>query len=73
MTDLTRKRLRVLSNLGLIIGQCVLLFASRELGLLLCIVSGLLAVPFYFKGRMWDVLVLIAFLQTINFVGLFVH
>ena len=73
MTDLTRKRLRVLSNIGLIISQCVLLFVSRELGLLLCIASGLLSVPFYYRGRMWDVLVLISFMQTINFVGLFVH
>ncbi len=63
--------LRVLSNFGLIIGQCVLLFIARDAGLVIIICSSLLSVPFFLKEKMWDVLVLIAFMQIINFIGLF--
>jgi hypothetical protein len=66
-----RAALRVVSNIGLIVGQCVLLFVSRDLGLAVIICSSLLSVPFFFKEKMWDVLILIAFMQIINFVGLF--
>jgi hypothetical protein len=67
-----RAYLRIISNIGLIVGQIVLLFASREVGLGIIICSSLLSVPFFLKERMWDVLVLIAFMQVINLTGLFV-
>jgi hypothetical protein len=67
-----RARLRIASNVGLILGQIVLLFASRDVGLAIIICSSLLSVPFFLKEKMWDVLILIAFMQVINFVGLFV-
>ena len=66
-----RTTLRVVSNVGLIVGQCVLLFASRDIGLAVIICSSLLSVPFFLKEKMWDVLVLITFMQLINFTGLF--
>jgi hypothetical protein len=66
-----RVALRIISNIGLIVGQCILLFASRELGLAVIICSSLLSVPFFLKERMFDVLVLIAFMQIINVIGLF--
>ena len=66
-----RAKLRVASNVGLIVGQCVLLFASRDIGLAIIICSSLLSVPFFFKEKLWDVLFLIAFMQLINFTGLF--
>jgi hypothetical protein len=66
-----RAKLRIASNFGLIIGQITLLFVSREVGLAVIICSSLLSVPFFLKERMWDVLMLIAFMQLINFVGLF--
>lgn len=66
-----RTALRIVSNIGLIIGQCVLLFASRDIGLAVIICSSLLSVPFFLKEKMWDVLVLITFMQLINFTGLF--
>jgi hypothetical protein len=66
-----RTTLRVVSNVGLIAGQCVLLFASRDIGLAIIICSSLLSVPFFLKEKMWDVLVLITFMQLINFTGLF--
>jgi hypothetical protein len=66
-------RLRIVSNIGLILGQCVLLFVSREIGLAVIICSSLLSVPFFLKERMVDVLVLIAFMQMINIIGLIVQ
>jgi cell division protein FtsW (lipid II flippase) len=67
-----RAYLRIVSNIGLIFGQIVLLFASRDFGLAVIICSSLLSVPFFLKEGLWDVLILIAFMQVINFVGLFV-
>ncbi len=67
-----RARLRIVSNMGLILGQIILLFVSRDAGLGIIICSSLLSVPFFLKEKMWDVLILIAFMQVINFVGLFV-
>ncbi len=66
-----RATLRIVSNIGLIVGQCILLFASRDIGLVVIICSSLLSVPFFLKEKMWDVLILIAFMQVINFTGLF--
>lgn len=68
-----RAKLRIASNVGLIIGQCVLLFVSRDIGLAIIIPSSLLSVPFFYKSRMFDVLVLVAFMQVINITGLFVR
>jgi hypothetical protein len=66
-----RTTLRVVSNVGLIVGQCVLLFVSRDIGLAIIICSSLLSVPFFLKEKMWDVIVLISFMQLINLTGLF--
>jgi len=66
-----RTALRVISNVGLIVGQCVLLFASRDIGLIVIICSSLFSVPFFLKEKMWDVLFLIVFKQLINLTGLF--
>lgn len=68
-----KTRLRIVSNIGLILGQCLLLFISRDIGLIVIICSSLLSVPFFSQSKMWDVLVLIAFMQVINLVGLFVR
>lgn len=68
-----RAKLRIASNIGLILGQIVLLFISREIGLAVIICSSLLSVPFFLKERMWDVLLLIAFMQVINFAGLLIR
>jgi hypothetical protein len=65
-----RVALRIASNVGLILGQIILLFISRDVGLAVIICSSLLSVPFFLKERMVDVLVLIAFMQTINVIGL---
>ena len=66
-----RSKLRITSNVGLIVGQCILLFISRDLGLVTIVCSSLLSVPFFLKEKMWDVIGLIAFMQVINLTGLF--
>jgi hypothetical protein len=68
-----RAKLRIVSNAGLIIGQCVLLFASRDIGLIVLICSSLLSVPFFYNERMWDVLILMAFMFVVNLTGLFLQ
>ncbi len=66
-----RTKLRIASNIGLILGQIVLLFVSRDIGLAVIIASSLMSVPYFLKERMIDVLVLIGFMQVINVFGLF--
>jgi len=66
-----RTKLRIASNIGLILGQILLLFVSRDIGLSVIILSSLMSVPFFLKERMVDVLALIFVMQVINIVGLF--
>lgn len=68
-----REKLRIASNIGLIIGQCILLFADREWGLRFIIASSLLSFPYFWHAKMWDVLALMLFLNVVNVVGLFVQ
>lgn len=67
-----REKLRIASNIGLILGQCILLFADREWGLRFIICASLLSFPYFWHHRMWDVVALMVFLNCINVVGLFV-
>jgi len=68
-----REKLRIISNVGLIVGQCLLLFVSRDVGLIVIISSSVLSVPFFLRIRMWDVLMLMGFMFVVNVVGLFVQ
>jgi len=63
-------KLRIIGSAGLIIGQCLLLFTSRELGLVVLLTSSGLSVPFYYRKKMWGVLTLISFSSLINLLGL---
>jgi len=67
-----RAQLRIASNIGLIIGQCILLFADREWGLRFIIASSVLSFPYFLHEKMWDVIALMIFLNGVNVVGLFV-
>jgi hypothetical protein len=49
------------------------LFADREWGLRLVIASSFLSFPYFWHHRMWDVVVLMVFLNVVNIVGLFVQ
>ena len=68
-----REKLRITSNIGLIIGQCILLFADREWGLRFIIASSLLSFPYFWHEKMLDVVALMVFLNVVNVVGLFVQ
>ena len=68
-----REKMRIASNIGLIIGQCILLFVDRDWGLRFIIASSLLSFPYFWHHRMWDVVVLMVFLNVVNVVGLFVQ
>ena len=68
-----RARLRVASNVGLILGQCILLFASRDVGLSVIILSSVLSFPYFLHEKMWDVVALVAFMNVVNVIGLFVQ
>ena len=67
------RTLRIASNIGLIAGQMVLLFASRQVGLSIIILSSFMSVPFFLRTKMWDVLGMVAFMTCVNIVGLFVR
>ena len=73
MRGKVRARLRIASNIGLIIGQCILLFADREWGLRFIIASSLLSFPYFWHEKMFDVVALMVFLNVVNVVGLFVQ
>ena len=68
-----RERLRVVSNVGLIVGQCVLLFVSRDVGLIILLCSSVLSAPFFWHEKMFDVIGLMAFMFAVNLIGLFVQ
>lgn len=63
-------KLRIAGSVGLITGQCLLLFMSRDVGLVVLLVSSTLSVPFYYREKMWDVLTLISFSSLVNLLGL---
>jgi hypothetical protein len=68
-----REKLRITSNIGLIVGQCILLFVDREWGLRFIICSSMLSFPYFVHHKYWDVVLLMCFLNTVNIVGLFVQ
>ena len=67
-----KAKLRIASNIGLIVGQCILLFLDRDWGLRFIIASSLLSFPYFVEQKMWDVVTLIGFMNTVNVIGLVV-
>lgn len=59
-------------NIGLMTGQCLLLFVSREVGLIVLTLSGLLGIPLNLRLKLWDSLFITAFFFVINLTGLFI-
>lgn len=66
-----RKVGRITGNVGLIVGQCILLFVSREIGLGILLLSSLISLPYFVTHKYWDIVLLIAFSMTVNSLGLF--
>lgn len=67
-----REKLRITSNVGLILGQCILLFSSREVGLAVIISSSVLSFPYFLHHKYWDVVALMIFMNIVNIMGFFV-
>jgi hypothetical protein len=64
------RNLRILGNVGFIAGQFSLLFVSKDLGLCIMVVCGLLSLPYFLKHRYYDIVVLSLIGLAINLVGL---
>ena len=63
----------LLQNIGLMTGQSLLLFVSREVGLIVLTLSGLLGIPLNLRLKLWDSLFITAFFFVINLLGLFLR
>jgi hypothetical protein len=62
--------LRILGNIALVVGQFVLLFLDRKVGLLILITGSTLSLPFFVKKKQWDVVAVIVVGTTLNVFGL---
>ena len=57
---------RMIGTYGIILGYFVTLHVSTLFGAMLNVVFELLALPFYIKNKMWDVVIMFAFLLSIG-------
>ena len=55
----TTSQFRILGNFALIIGQFILLFKSRQIGLLTLLLGSTLSLPYFLKQKQWDVVAVI--------------
>lgn len=62
---------RYIGNILLIIGYFVLLHVDMKIGLIIKCIGGLMSIPFAFKYKLWDVLVLCGFFSVIELSKLF--
>lgn len=67
---MTTKRLRIVGNVGLVVGQIVLLFLSREVGLCILLACSLLSLPYFVRNKYHDIVLLILVNMGINLAGL---
>jgi hypothetical protein len=65
--------LRVFGNFALIVGQFILLFKSRQIGLLTLLLGSTLSLPYFLKQKQWDVVAVIVMGITLNLTGLFIN
>jgi len=59
--------LRVIGNYGLIVNTVFGQFFNMELSLIFSIALSLISIPYYAKNKLWDTVIFIAFMMTINF------
>lgn len=67
---LTTSSLRITSSIGFIAAQCVFLFYSREVGLVLFITCQLLSFPDFIRKGYWDIVLLGGIGLLVNLAGL---
>ena len=58
---------RMIGTYGIILGYFITLHISTYIGAMFNIVFELMALPFYIKNKMWDVVIMFVFLLTIGF------
>ena len=58
--------LRVIGNYGLIVNTVFGQFFNMELSLIFSIALSLISIPYYAKNKLWDTVIFIAFMMTIN-------
>ncbi len=58
---------RMIGTYGIILGYFITLHISTYLGAMFNVVFELMALPFYLKNKMWDVVIMFIFLLTIGF------
>ena len=58
---------RMIGTYGIILGYFVTLYISTYVGAMFNVVFELMALPFYIKNKMWDVVIMFVFLLTIGF------
>ncbi len=68
--DRTLVVLRQFSNYGLVVVALFGLFVNMRWGLALNLVLSALCVPYYIRIKLWDTVFFIAFMSTVNLVGL---
>ena len=66
-TDSLLVAARMVGTYGIILGYFVTLHVSTLFGAMLNVTFELLALPFYLKNKMWDVVIMFTFLLTIGF------
>jgi hypothetical protein len=57
---------RIIGNLLFIVGYAVVLFNSVELGVYVRLVGNLLSWPYFYKVKMWDMIVVRSFFAIIE-------
>lgn len=68
----TTSQFRVLGNFALIMGQFILLFKSRQIGLLTLLLGSSLSLPYFLKQKQWDVVAVIVMGIALDLSGLFI-
>ena len=68
----TTSQFRILGNFALIIGQFILLFKSRQIGLLTLLLGSTLSLPYFLKQKQWDVVAVIITGIALDLSGLFI-
>ena len=58
---------RMIGTYGIILGYFITLHISTYIGAMFNIVFELMALPFYIKNKMYDVVIMFVFLLTIGF------
>ena len=62
----TYNLLRWIGNVSLLIGHFILIYVSVPIGLVICLSSNVMLMPWSVKEKYWDVLVLLSFFSVIE-------